>query len=46
MLWITWRKDEAIPKELLYPNYSSDKDHLGRTPLGMWIEDHRGEAIP
>ncbi len=37
---------EAIPEELYYPNYQTDKDEYGQTPLMLWIEYRRRENIP
>ena len=38
MTWIAWRKGEAIPQELYYQDYQTDKDEDGQTPLMYWIE--------
>lgn len=37
---------EAIPQELLYTGYQTDKNKYGQTPLIYWIEERRGEDIP
>ena len=42
-----YRKGEAIPKKLYYPNYKLVKDRrTSQTPLMFWIEYRKGEAIP
>lgn len=33
MNWIYWRRDEAIPQELHYDGWQTDRDNDGQTPL-------------
>ena len=37
MYWVIYRHNEPIPQELKYPDYQSDKDDAGQTPLMYWI---------
>ena len=37
---------KKIPKELYYNGYQTDKDELGRTPLMLWKQYHKGIDIP
>ena len=37
MYWVIYRHNEPIPQELKYPDYQSDKDDTGQTPLMYWI---------
>ena len=46
MKWILFRKGEAIPKELLYDGYQTDRSRDDYTPLMLWIRDRSGEPIP
>ena len=46
MIWIECRHDEAIPEELYYDGYQTDKNSNGQTPLMMWIEERHSEDIP
>ena len=33
MNWIYWDRDKAIPEELKYPGWQTDRDKDGQTPL-------------
>lgn len=46
MFWIEGRGGEDIPYELFYDNYQIDKDKRNKTPLMLWTEYRRSEAIP
>ena len=45
MLWIYYRRGEAIPKELYYTDDYLDNDNYGNTLLMLWIHN-RDEPIP
>ena len=46
MLWITNPEKCSIPDSLKYPNYQTDKNSRGQTPLMLWINYHPDEDIP
>ena len=46
MYWIEYRYDEAIPQELYYDGYQTDRDSDGQTPLMYWIKYRQNEDIP
>ena len=46
MLWIYYREGEPIPEDMYYPDWQSDRDVYGRTPLMLWIYYREGEPIP
>jgi hypothetical protein len=46
MQWIQFRKDELIPEELKYPNWKTDKNIDGETPLIMLARYRMSEPIP
>lgn len=37
MLWIKYRRGEAIPKDMKYDDWRIQKNINGSTPLMLWI---------
>ena len=46
MIWVEHREGEAIPEELYYDDYQTDKNEDGETALMIWIEYRYGDDIP
>jgi hypothetical protein len=46
MYWIAYRNNEPIPEELKYPDWKTDKDDYGNTPLMLWIQYRNNEQLP
>ena len=40
MLWINYKPEEDIPKQLFYKGWETDKDNGGRTPFKLWKKKH------
>ena len=46
MIWIGYRRGEAIPQSMLYPDYQTDRNRIGQTPLMLWRIYREDEPIP
>ena len=41
MMWLEYRQDEIIPRELCYNGCYNEKNNYGQTPLMIWMRYHR-----